>query len=73
MVSATSGMLRVISRKSRSVMTMRVMSEVATTEAVRGSSPRIPISPKKSPGPRSVRWSPSCVTSAVPSSMTKNS
>ena len=58
---------------SRECITTARTGVVARTVAVRRSWPTSAISPKKSPGPRSVRCSPSFVTSTVPSSSTKNS
>src|ERR671915_272232 len=69
----TLGSSRSMCRKAEPVSTSTVTGEGATTDALRVTCPIRPISPKKSPGPSSASsWSPR-LTSAVPSSMAKNS
>ena len=51
---------------------VEVVSSTAVTVAVRGTSRRRPISPKKSPGPSKRTCSPSRVTSTRPLTMTRN-
>jgi len=53
-------------------MTSSFTGVALVTVAVRRPSPRIAISPKKSPGPSVARLSPSDVTVAVPSMRMKN-
>src|SRR4051795_8033382 len=73
MRSATAGMSFSIDLNSRWAITITVSGVVATTVAVRRSVSSSPISPKKSPGPSTLSVSPSLRTSAVPSSIRKNS
>src|SRR3954447_23540012 len=71
--AATAGISRSIHLNAAPVRTSRRIGELATTDAVRRSASSSPISPKKSPGPSAAMGAPSPGTSAVPSSMTKNS
>ena len=73
MRSATVGISRSICLNWLWNMTISRIGDVAMTLAVRRSVSSSPISPKNSPGPSSVRRSPPWITSAVPSSITKNS
>src|SRR5829696_879779 len=72
-VAWTAGIERSSVRKLLRVITTTVIGDVAVTVAVRRSSSRSAISPKKSPAPSCPIRFPPRSTSAVPVSITKNS